>query len=82
MFRNWRRCPTLRWPTRWNAPPKPTLTVSRGWRIAMIAAMKNVLSPISEAPITPIDLPWDAQASVVVDQVSKGECNYCGRKPA
>lgn len=33
------------------------LTVTLELRIAMIAAMKNVLSPISEAPITPMDLP-------------------------
>ena len=33
------------------APPK---TVRRAWRIAMIAAMKNVLSPISLAAITPV----------------------------
>lgn len=32
-------------------------TVRRAWRMAMIAAMKKVLSPISDAPMTPIDLP-------------------------
>ena len=30
-----------------NAPMAPANTVAREWRIAMIAAMKKVLSPIS-----------------------------------
>ena len=33
----------------------PVKTISREWRIAMIAAIKNVLSPSSETMITEID---------------------------
>jgi hypothetical protein len=37
--------------------PAAGITVTLELLMAMIAAMKNVLSPISLAPITPMDLP-------------------------
>eukprot|EP00327_Prymnesium_parvum_P013818 CAMPEP_0184402406 /NCGR_PEP_ID=MMETSP0007-20130409/82795_1 /TAXON_ID=97485 /ORGANISM="Prymnesium parvum, Strain Texoma1" /LENGTH=69 /DNA_ID=CAMNT_0026758175 /DNA_START=70 /DNA_END=276 /DNA_ORIENTATION=- len=50
------------------APTAPAHTTTREWRIAMMAAMKNVRSPISVARMMP--------------NASPNACVNCFKKPA
>lgn len=56
-------------------------TVSRAWRIAMMAAMKKVLSPISLAPITPARLRVPSQMTVRVVRALHAVARYACAQP-
>jgi hypothetical protein len=70
--------PTAPQPT--HPPTKKQLTVYRELRIAITAAMKKVLSPISDAPMTPIALISAYMGCGKEERARGGQCCACARR--